>query len=207
MTFRNPGLFFGHSVSQSSPLEFRPLLLGTTLTAAVLGPEQGSQDIRSILLVKVGASQSIAIASFVSGVCENATLNLAFEEGANVTFTVRGPGVIHLSGRHFFDGESTTSRDALQPEDVEENDELQAEHRGDDSDDEEEGDQQEQQEQEQEQAEGISAKRSSRISSDENAVTSPMVGEANDGTKLCLVSVFCSSLLFCRKFGRAGSRS
>ncbi len=103
-------------MSQNSPLEFRPLPLGTTLTAAVLGPEENVGDVRSILLVKVGVSQPIAIASFVSNVCENAALNLAFEEGSNVVFTVRGPGVIHISGRHFFDGESTTSREPLQPD-------------------------------------------------------------------------------------------
>jgi hypothetical protein len=154
MTFRNPGLFFGHAVSQSSPVEFRPLLIGTTLTAAVLGPEQNCGDMRSILFVQAGISNPIAIASFVSGVCENAILNLAFEEGSNVVFTVRGPGVIHISGRHFFDGEATHSRDPLQEE--EDNKENGIEQ-DEDNEEEEEQEEEEQEDEEQEEVEAVAS--------------------------------------------------
>jgi FK506-binding nuclear protein len=112
-TFRNPGLFFGHSVSQDAPLEFRPLSVGVTLTAAVLGPEgyDGASHARSVLQVRVGSGPVVALCSFVNSVCENASLNLAFEPGASVAFTVRGPGVVHVSGRHFFDDENAFTRE------------------------------------------------------------------------------------------------
>ncbi len=102
-----------------------------TLTAAVLGPEdyEASRPVRSVLLVQVGSLAATAVCSFVSTVCENASLNLAFEPGAVVSFTVRGPGVIHLSGRHFFDDENAFTREPSALPQAEEGEEVLGEER------------------------------------------------------------------------------